>query len=61
MHNRDGGPSIDVYPDAPKFSYIGMQAPENRFVQFDPITKEAQWLYDQIEGAYQYYDAMTGV
>lgn len=61
MHNRDGGPSVDVFPDAQKFSYIGMQAPANTFQGFDPLTKEAQWLYDTIEGAHNAYDMMTGI
>lgn len=60
--NKDAnGFNSDVYPDAPKFSFIGMQAPENRFQEFDPLTKEAKWLYDTIESASPYYESMTGI
>ncbi len=59
MHNRDGEPSVDVYPDSPK-GYFGMPQPGNKFVEFDPITKQEKWLHDAIESATPYYNAMTG-
>ena len=49
------------YPDAQKFSYIGMEPPPNKFMGFDPLTQEQRWLYDQIEGAHSAYDSVTGV
>jgi predicted phage terminase large subunit-like protein len=59
MHNRDGHPVVDVYPDAPKFAFGG-PVQEDKFVGFDAITKEARWLHDQIEQAHSEYNAMTG-
>lgn len=59
MHNRDGHPVVDVYPDAPKWAWGG-PVQDNKFLGFDPLTKEQKWLHDQIEGAHSEYSAMTG-
>lgn len=59
MHNRDGHPVSDVYPDAPKFAF-GAPPPEDKFTGFDPITKDAKWLYNQIESAHAEYHPSTG-
>ncbi len=68
MHNRDGGPSVDTYPDAQKYSMeelidaSGRQRfGGNKFQGFDPISQEARWLHDTIEGAHSAYDSVTGV
>ncbi len=59
MHNRDGQPSVDVYPDSPK-GYFGMPQGQNKFVEFDPITKQEKWLNDAIESATPFYHSITG-
>lgn len=59
MSNRDGHPVSDVYPDAPRHQF-GQPGPENVFTGFDPVTREARWLYDTIESATPFYNANTG-
>ena len=59
MFNRDGGPSVDVYPDAPKWQF-GQQPGANTFQGFDPISQEAKWLHDVVENAHSCYHDITG-
>jgi len=54
-----GEASADLIPDAPKGSF-GMPMAQDRFLGFDPISKEQQWLYDQIESAHAYQHESTG-
>ena len=60
MQNRDGHPNYDVVPDMPKGS-IPSKMPENKFLGFDPITKEQQWLHDRMRGGISNVDSMTGI
>lgn len=60
MQNRDGGISFDVIPDEPTPT-IPIQLPENRFIEFDPLTHEAVFLMDRLHPNTDAYAKMTGV
>ncbi len=45
LQNRDGGVNIDVVP-APWEQKIGEPLPENKFLEFDPFSREAKFLMD---------------
>jgi predicted phage terminase large subunit-like protein len=59
MSNREGNVMGDVMPMPFVDTSIPHQRPPDRFLGFDPITKEARWLYDEYQSS-RYYSE-TGI
>lgn len=59
LTDRAGAAVGDIIPDAPKWT-LPIPRPEDRFLEFDPLTKEAHFLMDQMKGGGSYMHETTG-
>lgn len=58
FHNKENHAAWEVQPSGAKGDIV--PALGQQFNGFDPISKEARWLHDQIEQAHNEYSPMTG-
>ena len=59
LTNAQGEAVSDLIPDAPKYA-LPIPRPEDRFLEFDPLTKEAHFLMDSYKGNGNYMHETTG-
>ena len=59
LTNAQGEAVSDLIPDAPKYA-LPIPRPEDRFLEFDPLTREATFLMDSYKGNGNYMHETTG-